>query len=80
MVTPNFTEVPGLHIIADRQKSFYKRFDARFLASKLFSLASWLATFGAVLKGYFPHFHRLEGGVFGVPSDFLLDESGRIVG
>jgi peroxiredoxin len=32
-------EVPGLHIIADRQKKIYKLFQSQFLLSKLFSIS-----------------------------------------
>jgi len=76
---PNFKEVPGLHIVADRQKMFYRLFQSEFLLGKLFSIASWRATFASFLKGYFPQFHRFEGGILAVPSDFLLDSGGRIV-
>jgi hypothetical protein len=29
--------------------------------------------------GYFPQFNRFEGGVVGLPSDFLVDKTGRII-
>jgi len=76
---PNFQEVPGLHIVADRQKAFYREYQSRFLWRKLFSPASWRATFSAFTKGYFPQFNRFEGGVVGLPSDFLVDKTGRII-
>lgn len=32
----------------------------------------------SILKGSFPQFDKFEGGITGVPSDFLLDENGHI--
>jgi peroxiredoxin len=78
-ILPNFHEVPGLHIVADRQKAFYREYQSRFLWRKLFSAASWRATFSAFTMGYFPQFNRFEGGVVGLPSDFLVDKTGRII-
>lgn len=71
-------EVPGLHIVADKQKKVYKLFQSEFLISKLFSLSSWAATIRAIFRGYFPLFNRFEGGIVGVPSDFLIDENSII--
>jgi thioredoxin-dependent peroxiredoxin len=77
-IRSNFKEVPGLHIIADKQKSYYRLFHSEFLWTKIFSFASWKAIFIAFFKGYFPHFNKFEGGVIGIPSDFLVDEKSRI--
>jgi peroxiredoxin len=77
-ILSNFKEVPGLHIIADKQKSYYRVFDSRFLWRKVFSPATWQIIFKSMLNGYFPHFNKFEGGIFGVPSDFLVDEKSRI--
>jgi peroxiredoxin len=71
-------EVPGLHIVADKKKKIYKLFQSEFLIIKLFSLSSWIATFAAIFRGYFPLFNRFEGGIVGVPSDFLIDENSII--
>jgi hypothetical protein len=78
-ILPNFQEIPGLHIVADRQKAFYREYQSRFLWRKLFSAASWRATFSAFTKGYLPQFNRFEGGVVGLPSDFLVDKTGKII-
>jgi thioredoxin-dependent peroxiredoxin len=78
-IQSNFKEVPGLHIIADKQKKFYNLFHSKFLWKKFFSMASWRVTFASVFKGYFPHFNKFEGGIIGVPSDFLIDGKSMIV-
>jgi thioredoxin-dependent peroxiredoxin len=77
-ILSNFNEVPGLHIIADRQKTFYHLFYSEFLWRKVFSMASWISIFTAFFNGYFPQFNKFEGGVIGVPSDFLVDEKSMI--
>ena len=78
-IQSNFKEVPGLHIIADKQKKFYKSFGSAFSWKALLSISSWRATFKAILNGYFPHFNKFEGGITGIPSDFLLDTQGTVV-
>lgn len=78
-IQSNFREVPGLHIIADKKKFFYERFQSEFSWKGLFSMSSWRATFSSIFQGYFPHFNKFEGGITGKPSDFLLDEQGRIM-
>lgn len=77
-IDPVYKEVPGLHIIADRQKRFYRLYNAEFSWKKLFSASSWRQTFSAILKGYFPLFNRFQGGIIGVPADFLINEQGII--
>lgn len=77
-ILSNFQETPGLHIIADRKKTFYRLYHSQFLLIKLFSIASWRVTFASVFKGYFPHFNKFGGGIIGIPSDFLLDKKGMI--
>ncbi|MBV9194038.1 MAG: hypothetical protein JO168_07810 [Solirubrobacterales bacterium] len=74
-MNPNFDEVPGLHLIADREKRLYRAYQAEFRWRKLFSLASWRATFA---RGYFPQITRFQGGILGVPCDFLIDEHGTL--
>jgi len=71
-------ERPGLHIVADKQKEIYKLFQSEFRISKLFSISSWAATFRAFFHGYFPLFNRFQGGIVGLPSDFLIDEYSMI--
>jgi peroxiredoxin len=78
-VQSNFKEVPGLHIIADKQKIFYQLFQSEFSWKALFLIDSWRSTFTSVFQGYFPHFNKFEGGITGIPSDFLVDEQGKIV-
>ena len=78
MSNSNFRETPGLHIIADRQKKFYRIYQSRFMLRKFFSLASWRETLESVFKGYLPKFNQMEGGILGVPSDFLLDKNSKI--
>jgi thioredoxin-dependent peroxiredoxin len=75
----NFNEAEGLHIVADKEKTFYRLFHSQFLWMKLFSMASWRAMFASFLKGYFPQFNKFEGGIIGIPSDFLINEKGIIV-
>ena len=78
-VLPVFKELPGFHMIADREKKFYKTYQAQFSWKPMFSLASWGAIFSAFFHGYFPRFTKFQGGVIGIPADFLLDEKSRIV-
>ncbi len=78
-ITPIYKEVPGLHIIADKNKMYYQLFTSRVTWTAMFSPASLRENFRSFLKGYFPHFSKFEGGVSTLPSDFLLNESGRIV-
>jgi len=74
----NFKEVPGLHIIADKEKTYYQLFHSKFILKKLFSISSWRAMFESFIKGYFPQFNKFEGGIIGIPSDFLVDEKSMI--
>lgn len=74
----NFKETPGLHIIADREKRFYRLYQSQFPLKKFFSIASWRETFRSVFKGYLPKFNQFQGGILGVPSDFLLNKNGII--
>ena len=78
-IEPLFKEVPGLHIIADKQKRFYRLYDSAFTWKALFSFASWGITFKSFFKGYYPRFNRFQGGIIAVPSDFLINEQGTIV-
>jgi peroxiredoxin len=78
-INPDYEQVPGLHVIADKQKKFYHLFGSQFLFSKLFSPASWIATFRSFIKGYYPRFNLFEGGIIGIPSDFLINEDGVII-
>ena len=75
---PNFDEVPGLHLVADPTKSLYRAYQAEFHWRELFSLASWRATLASFARGYFPQVTRFQGGILGLPCDFLVDEHGRI--
>lgn len=77
-ILPNFKENAGISIIPDKRKVLYKLFHSRFKFNKFFSSNSWKATLSAVSRGYFPQFHRMEGGVIGVPSDFLISENGTL--
>lgn len=77
-ILSNFKETPGLHIIPDCKKTYYRLYQSQFSLRKFFSLASWRVTFEAIFKGNFPHFNKFGGGVLGVPSDFLLDKNGMI--
>ena len=76
---PNFEEVPGLHLIADPEKALYRAYQAEFLWRRLLSAASWRETFASLVRGYLPQFTRFQGGIVGIPSDFLLDEQGTII-
>jgi peroxiredoxin len=75
---PNFEEVAGLHLVPDPGKTLYRAYQADFRWRKLFSIGSWRETFTSFARGYFPQFTRFEGGIVGVPSDFLVDEDGTI--
>lgn len=78
-IAPLYQEVPGLHIVGDRQKKFYRLYDSLFTWKSLFSLGSWSITFKSFFKGYYPRFNRFQGGIIAVPSDFLIDEQGMII-
>ena len=78
-VSPNFQEVPGLHIVADPGKTYYRKYQSRFSWAKLFSARSWVATFAAFGHRYLPQPTRFGGGIVGVPSDFIVDENGIVV-
>ncbi|MBS1559203.1 MAG: redoxin domain-containing protein [Bacteroidetes bacterium] len=77
-ILSTFNETEGLHIIADKQKLLFKKFQVEFSLKKLFTFSTWRITFASIFKGYFPQFTRFEGGVIGIPADFLLDEHGTI--
>ncbi len=77
---PNFDEVPGLHLIADPKKALYRAYQTEFSWRRLLlSAASWRETFASFARGYLPQFNRFQGGIIGIPSDFLLDEHGTII-
>jgi thioredoxin-dependent peroxiredoxin len=78
-ILPVYKEVPGLHIIADKQKAFYKIYHSGFRWQKIFSFASWRVIFEAFFHGFFPKFDKFDGSVTGIPSDFLLDEKSIII-
>jgi hypothetical protein len=78
MILPVYKEVPGLHIIPDRHKKFYRLYQSEFSWKKLLSIASWKENFKSFFKGYFPLFNRFQGGITGIPSDFLVDKKGVI--
>jgi peroxiredoxin len=77
-VTSILHELPGLHIVADKQRKIYKLFQSEFKINQLLSLTSWMATFKALFRGYFPLFNRFQVSIVGIPSDFLIDENGII--
>jgi peroxiredoxin len=76
---PNFDEVPGLHLIADPDKTLYDAYHAEFLWRRLLSVATWAETLVSFARGYLPQFNRFQGGIIGVPCDFLLDNNGTII-
>jgi peroxiredoxin len=76
---PNFDEVPGLHLIADPRKVLYRAYRAEFRWRRLLSAGSWRETFASFARGYLPQFNRFQGGIIGVPSDFLIDEHGTLI-
>ena len=78
-IRPNFAEVPGLHLIADPEKTLYRAYQAEFLWRKLLAAQTWAETLASFRRGYLPQFNRFQGGIIGVPSDFLLDENGTII-
>ncbi len=77
-ITPVYKEVPGLHIIADPEKKFYRLYDSEFSWMRTFSMASWGETFKSFFKGCFPLFNRFAVAINGIPSDFLVDAKGMI--
>jgi peroxiredoxin len=77
-IMPVYHEVPGMYIISDKEKKFYRSYQVEFSWKKMLSWATWRETLGAIFKGYFPQFSKFEGGIIGVPADFLVDEQGRI--
>lgn len=77
-ILPVYREVPGLNIIADGQKKFYRLYNTEFSWLKIFSIASWLEIFKSFFRGFFPLLNRFQGGVISIPADFLIDKKGRI--
>jgi peroxiredoxin len=77
-IKPVYQEVPGMYIISDKEKKYYRLYEVEFSWKKMFSVASWRETLGALFNGYYPRFNKFEGGVIGVPADFLVNEQGRI--
>jgi hypothetical protein len=77
-IQSNFKETPGLHYIADKQKTYYRLYYSQFLLKKLFSMESWRMTFASIFKANSTHFNKFGGGIIGIPSDFLLDKKGMI--
>lgn len=77
-ILSNFKEVEGLHIISDKQKEYYKKYGSEFSWRKLFTFSTWRITVSSIFKGYLPQFNKFEGGINGVPSDFLVNEEGNI--
>jgi len=77
-ILSNFKETPGYISLLTRQKTFFRLYHSQFLLKKLFSIASWRVTLASIFKGNFPHFNKFEGGIIGIPSDFLLDKKGMI--
>jgi len=77
-VAPNFAERSGLHIVADRDKTLYRAWACTFDRRRLLSPASWRATLAALRHGYLPQPTRFQGGVVGIPADFLIDGAGLI--
>lgn len=73
-----FPDVPGIHIVGDPDKVFYRRFHSAFRLRALWAPGTWAATFASLFSGYLPLFSRFEGGILAVPSDFLVDERGNI--
>jgi peroxiredoxin len=55
---PNFDEVPGLHLIGDREKTLYQAYQAEFLWRRLLSAATWAETLTSFTRGYLPQFNR----------------------
>lgn len=77
-IIPVYKEVPGLHIIADNQKKFYRLYNSGFSWIGTFSIASWIEIFKSFFKGYFPLFNRFATTINAIPSDFLIDANGQI--
>ncbi|MBS1751637.1 MAG: redoxin domain-containing protein [Bacteroidetes bacterium] len=77
-IASSYSEVPGLHIIGDKSKTFYKLYGVEFSWKKFFTLHTWKETIASIFKGYPPLFNKFEGGIIGLPSDFLVDENGNI--
>jgi peroxiredoxin len=75
---PNFDDVPGLHLIADPKKALYRAYGVQFRWRRLLSPGTWRETLVSFGRGYLPQLSRFEGGIVGVPCDFLLDEKGTI--
>ena len=74
-----FDDAPGVHIVADREKRLYREYDVRFAWRRLLSPGTWAETLRSIARGNLPRPSRFQGGVVGVPADFLIDRSGNVV-
>jgi len=78
-IIPVYREVPGLHIIGDADRRFYRAYDIPFSWARTFSPASWREIFRSFVRGYLPLFRRFGTVLNGMPGDFLVDTGGCIV-
>jgi peroxiredoxin len=74
-----FHDAPGVHIVADREKRLYREYDVHFAWRRMLSPGTWAQTLRSVGRGNLPRVSRFQGGVVGVPADFLIDRSGQIL-
>jgi peroxiredoxin len=77
-LNPELDLPAGVSIVADREKELYRSYDSKFSMRKMFAPRSVKATMRSFRRGYFPIFSRFQGGVSGVPSDFLVGADGKI--
>lgn len=65
-------------LLADPDKKIFQRYEVTSSSKALRSLGALRHVVPALLAGYFPNADTVEGGLDGLPADFLLDEDGII--
>lgn len=75
---PLYSDGPGLTFIPDPEKKLYRLYGSRFSFRSMWRLGTWKHTLKAISHGFLPRFNRFQGGVMGVPSDFMIAPDGKL--
>lgn len=75
---PIYADRPGVTFIPDPEKKLYRLYGSGFSFAKMWNRSTWKQIFSAFAHGFFPRFRRFQGGVTGVPSDFLIAPDGTL--
>lgn len=75
---PIYTDRPGLTFIPDPGKKLYRLYGSGFSFIMMWNIGTWKHIFSAFTNGFFPRFRSFQGGVTGVPSDFLIAPDGTL--